>query len=337
MVSPVKIDVASEKIEPLSRILTHAEEVSAMNKIESAPKMPDLTEADVQLLDSILDDENFEKSLDEGAQFKGFPSCSSAKDMIPINAAMITAEFDTAKKSGIKAHQSSLSFETEVESQSLHPNRIKPHVSFTSSTPQFARKAIPHNLSTSSLNTSSSSINRDTTQVSLNNEHSSNSAPVQNMVSLNDKGPSDSSGQRQSLKSSEEKPLNKILMATPDGQRVLIYYKTKAKLNSNKRNLLCNLLIRAELKDDPKRKLQANDFHRLTQLICDVFPSENPLTYYVPFSPKTPHRRRQLSSGKLWHKYHNFCKSLRQDGVRQSSIQTKSETAPVLCPYDMGK
>ncbi|XP_029160239.1 uncharacterized protein LOC114932252 [Nylanderia fulva] len=115
-----------------------------------------------------------------------------------------------------------------------------------------------------------------------------------------------------------EKTLKELLCESSCGKKIL----KQTRLTSSDRNKLCHLIIDKLL--CKSKKITSEQFQELAAAIASVFKYENTSTYYVPSNTKF----RRLANGKLWDKYNNLKKYIKQDkvkAIKDDSIEDTSD------------
>lgn len=80
-------------------------------------------------------------------------------------------------------------------------------------------------------------------------------------------------------------------------------------------------------------RIPVNVFAKAAQEISEVFVTENPNTYFIPYKPKTKTSPRLLPSGKLWSKYTNFKRTLSVNDITLVP-NVKTSTVTSSSPID---
>lgn len=280
--------------------------------------------ADLKLLDSITNDENFDQNLDK------FIEDEIDKEIGPVlqdTSHNLNDERETSFVDVVTIEPISTSNEAPI----INCNPINIAKESAKKSPlvnSISNEGSGKDNSVRVIATGHTSSSNESVLISANTVHTSNGVFAS---STPQKDASPNSG------TEVEKPMKKILEATQKGRRVLSYFQSHSKLNSAKRALLCGVLIDHAMNDNPNAKLNSKDFFRLAALVVEFFPKEKTETYYVPFVPKTGRRKRKLASGKLWHKYTNTCKELRDDGLRAFQSSNSEEEASLSIVYNLGR
>lgn len=93
-----------------------------------------------------------------------------------------------------------------------------------------------------------------------------------------------------------------------NGDLINKYYNTNQTLSAKFKNLLASTIIQKEYEKNQIHsifKITTDRFLQLRKQICDIYPAENPLCYYVPYNTFS----KCKASGKLWDQYNSIKKN----------------------------
>nr|XP_018907220.1 PREDICTED: uncharacterized protein LOC109037166 [Bemisia tabaci] len=105
-----------------------------------------------------------------------------------------------------------------------------------------------------------------------------------------------------------------LLTSSTEGCAILAHYKKFNALNNRMRGKLSDIIMRNELAADPNRKIDVRRFVVLSRAISVAFPTEDPYTYYVPYT-NLGGGKKSSAKGKLCDKYHNLRRTFRESGL----------------------
>lgn len=86
------------------------------------------------------------------------------------------------------------------------------------------------------------------------------------------------------------------------------------------RNKLSHLLINHYLNNNTEKKISTDVLRNLSQAITFLFPNESKETYYTPY--KKVLNKLTPARGKLWDKYCNIRREIRNNSTKKSDGKT---------------
>lgn len=108
----------------------------------------------------------------------------------------------------------------------------------------------------------------------------------------------------------EQLKILKILKQSQEGGMVIKFYEKNKEFNSKMRNIMVHLIIDYEVKASSNHTITSAKLQELSVDIVNCFPTESAAVYYSPY--KKIGNTVKLSRGKLWDRYCNIRKSIRQ-------------------------
>ena len=116
----------------------------------------------------------------------------------------------------------------------------------------------------------------------------------------------------------ESNNLKQLLNERIGGKVILNYYNRFGKLNHINQVNLAKYIIDIEWNNSVNNKIETSRFLELRDTIKELFPSEDPDLYYIPY--KNFKNGKKLSArGKLYDQYHELRKTLIQSGLLRSN------------------
>lgn len=132
------------------------------------------------------------------------------------------------------------------------------------------------------------------------------------------------------LKCITSENLKLVLNERIGGKVILNYFDKYGKLNHINQVNLAKYIIDVEWHNSVNNKIETSRFLELRDIIKELFPSEDPDLYYVPY--KNFKNGKKLSArGKLYDQYHELRRTLIQSGL------IKSNKAKQALNFDTGK
>lgn len=120
------------------------------------------------------------------------------------------------------------------------------------------------------------------------------------------------------LKCVTSNDLKKILNERIGGRVILNYFDKYGKLNHINQVNLAKYIIDVEWYSSLNNKIETSRFLELRDMIKELFPTEDPDLYYVPY--KNFKNGKKLSArGKLYDQYHELRRTLIQSGLIRSN------------------
>ncbi|XP_063919744.1 uncharacterized protein LOC135134832 [Zophobas morio] len=127
--------------------------------------------------------------------------------------------------------------------------------------------------------------------------------------------------------------LKKCLKKSVKGRQLLQTKSSETSLTPTLQNNLVSIIIEEELRTHLDKRIPSRRFIQLARYIKQLFPKERIETYYTPYV-NVDGKYKKCARGKLFDKYHNTRRTLRQSGILETKGNSSKTSEEELSAED---